>query len=142
MNTILLILHLLGFGAGIAASLGNNLALILAGKSPPEEAAGLRRFMSVMIRFADGGLVVLWITGAILLWTKYGGSAGIGELPWSFHAKIISVILITLLLGVMHMTLARIKRGDMSVAARMPILGRVGFVLMILIVIFAAMTFH
>jgi uncharacterized membrane protein len=141
MNNLLLILHFLGLGAGFAVSIGNNLVMMLAAKAPPQEAAGLRRFPPIMARIGDVGLALLWITGVILLWTKYGGIDGIAALPWPFWAKIICVILITALVGLIHMTVARIQRGDMSVAARMPIFGRVGAVLLLLIVIFAVMAF-
>jgi uncharacterized membrane protein len=141
MNNLLLILHFVGLGAGFAVSIGNNLVMMLAAKAPPQEAAGLRRFPPIMARIGDVGLALLWITGVILLWTKYGGIDGIAALPWPFWAKIICVILITALVGLIHMTVARIQRGDMSVAARMPIFGRVGAVLLLLIVIFAVMAF-
>ena len=144
MNTILLILHFLGLGAGFAVSVGNNVVMMLAAKAPPQEAAGLRRFPPFMTRVGDVGLALLWITGVIMLWTKYGGLAGIAALPnpEAFWAKIICVILLTALVGMIHMTVARIQRGDMSVAARMPIFGRVGAVLLLLIVIFAVMAFQ
>jgi len=141
MNTILLILHFLGFGAGFAASAGNNLAMLLASRAPSAEAAGLRRFPPVMIRVGDTGLVLLWITGIALLWTKYGGIDGFGALPWSFWAKIACVVLLTGLIGMIHMTMAKIKRGDMAVAARMPVYGKVGAMLLLLIAIFAVMAF-
>jgi hypothetical protein len=143
MNTILLILHLLGLGAGFAVSIGNNLVMMLAAKAPPPEAAGLRRFPPIMARIGDVGLALLWITGLILLWTKYGGIAGVAALPnpEAFWAKIICVVLLTALVGMIHMTVAKIQRGDMSVAARMPIFGRIGAVLLLLIVIFAVMAF-
>jgi uncharacterized membrane protein len=141
MNTILLILHFLGFGAGIAASIGNNLVMMLAAKAPPAEAAGLRRFPMAMLPVGDIGLALLWVTGIVMLWTKYGGVDGFGALPWSFWAKIICVVLLTALVGMMHMSVGRIKRGDMAVAARMPIYGRIGAVLLLLILIFAVMSF-
>jgi hypothetical protein len=141
MNTVLLILHFLGLGAGFAASIGNNLVIMLVAKAPPDEAAGLRRFPPVMLRVGDTGLVLLWITGLILLWSKYGGVDGFGALPWSFWAKIACVVLLTALIGMIHMAMARMKRGDMSVAARMPVYGRIGAVLLVLIVIFAVMAF-
>jgi len=138
MNTILLILHLLGFGAGFAASIGNNLVIMLLGKASPGEAAGLRRFPMAMMPISDIGLVLLWITGIILLFTKYGGVAG---LPWSFWAKIVCVLLLTALIGMVHMAVGRIKRGDMAAAARLPTYGRIGAGLLLLIVIFAVMAF-
>lgn len=141
MNTILLILHLLGFGAAFAASLANNIVMIVAANAPADQAAGLRRFPPVMIRAADIGLALLWITGPILLWTKYDGLEGISSLSWTFEAKIACVVLLTLLLGMIHMTLGKMKRGDMSVAARLPTIGRIGLGLLLLVVIFAAMTF-
>jgi uncharacterized membrane protein len=142
MNTILLILHFLGLGAGFAASIGNNLVIMLIAKSPPAEVAGLRRFPMAMMPIGDIGLVLLWITGIILLWTKYGGADAFGVLPWSFWAKIGCVVLMTVLVGMIHMAVGRMKRGDMAVAARMPVYGRIGAVLLLLIVIFAVMAFN
>lgn len=141
MNTVLLILHFLGFGAGFAGSLGNNVVVMLAAKAPPAEAAGLRRFPGAMLPISDTGLILLWVTGIILLWTKYGGADGIGALPWSFWAKIVCVVALTGLVGMAHMALARIKRGDMAAAARMPVLARIGLTLLLLIVVFAVMAF-
>ena len=141
MNTILLILHFLGLGAGFAASIGNNLVIMLVAKASPEEAAGLRRFPMAMMPISDFGLVLLWITGIVLLWTKYGGVDGFGALPWSFWAKIVCVVLLTGLIGMVHMTVGRMKRGDMAVAARIPVYARIGAVLLLLIVIFAVMAF-
>jgi len=142
MNTILLILHFLGLGAGFAASIGNNLVMVLIAKSPPAEAAGLRRFPTAMMPIGDIGLVLLWITGIALLWTKYGGVDAFGALPWPFWAKIVCVVLMTLLVGMIHMAVGRIRRGNMAVAARMPAYGRIGAVLLLLIVIFAVMAFN
>jgi hypothetical protein len=144
MNTILLILHLLGFGMGFAVSLGNNLVMMLAVKAPPEQAAGLRRFPPVMARFGDIGLVLLWVTGVIMIFTKYGGIEGIAALPnpEAFWAKIICVLLITALVGIIHATVAKMNRGDMSVAGRMPTLGKIGAILLLLILVFAVMAFE
>jgi hypothetical protein len=141
MNRLLIIIHFLAFGAGFAVAAGNNLAMMLAARAPAPEAAGLRRFPAVMTHIGDAGLVLLWLTGIILLWTRYGGIDGFAALPWAFWAKLACVVLITALVGLMHMTAARIKRGDMSVAARMPVYGRIGLGLLILIVIFAVMAF-
>lgn len=141
MNTVLLILHFLGLGAGFAASIGNNLVIMLVAKAPPDEAAGLRRFPMAMLPISDIGLVFLWITGIIMLWTKYGGVDGFGALPWSFWAKIVCVVLLTGMIGMVHMAVGRMKRGDMSVAGRLPVYGRIGAVLLLLIVIFAVMAF-
>lgn len=142
MNTTLLVLHLLGFGAGFAMSAGNNIAMMLAARAPAEEAAGLRRFSPVMLNVGGTGLVVLWITGPILLWTKYGGASGIALLPWAFWAKIACVVLLTVLFGLIHMTLAKIKRGDTALAARIPLYARTGAAILLLIVIFAVLAFN
>ena len=141
MNTVLVILHLLGFGAGFAGSLGNNVVIMLVAKAPPAEAAGLRRFPMAMLPISDIGLALLWITGIVLLFTKYGGVGGIGTLPWPFWAKITCVLLLTALIGMVHMAVARMKRGDMAVAARLPVFARIGAVILLLIVIFAVMAF-
>ena len=142
MNTILLILHFLGFGAGFAVSVGNNVAMMLAAKAPPQEAAGLRRFPPFMTRVGDIGLALLWITGIALLWTKYGGADGIAALPWAFWAKIICVVILTALVGLIHATVAKMNRGDMSVAGRMPVIGKIGAILLLLILVFAVMAFE
>jgi hypothetical protein len=144
MNTILLILHLLGFGMGFAVSLANNVVMILLPKVPPEQAAGLRRFSPIMARVGDAGVVLLLLTGVTLLFTKYGGFEGVAALPnpQAFWAKMICVLLIIILVGLIHMTVARIQRGDMSVAGRMPTLGKVGAILLLLILVFAVLAFN
>ena len=141
MNTTLLVLHFFGLGAGFAMAIGNNVAMMLTARMPPGEAAGLRRLSPILLNIGGAGLVLLWITGPILLWTKHGGVAGIGELPWTFWAKIACVVLLTVLFGLIHMTLARVRRGDVALAGRLPLYARTGAALLLLIVIFAVMTF-
>jgi hypothetical protein len=144
MNTILLILHLLGFGMGFAVSLANNVVMMLLPNVPPEQAAGLRRFSPIMARIGDVGVVLLLVTGVTLLFTKYGGFAGVAVLPnpQAFWAKMICVLLIIGLVGLIHMTVARIQRGDMSAAGRMPSLGKAGAILLLLILVFAVVAFN
>lgn len=138
MNDILFILHLLGFGAGMASSVGNFTIMQIAQRSPGD-APALRKVPPVLARVGQTGLIVLWITGPILLWTKFGGVEG---MDWAFWAKIACVVALTVLVGYMEMTLKRVRQGDTAAAAKLPVYGRVAGGLLLLVVIFAVLAFH
>lgn len=138
LNQLLLILHFLGLAMSFSAGFANLTMAALIGRAEPAERPVLARFPPLMIRFADVGLTLLWVTGLTLIFTKYGS---FGVLPWPFHVKLTCVVILTLLLGYVHMLLGRARKGDTAAAARIPVIGRVNVTLAIVIVIFAVLTF-
>lgn len=138
LNQLLLFLHFLGLGLGMSASFGNLLMGKLIGEATPAERPVLGRFPPVMSHVGAGGLVLLWATGLVLTFTKWGGFA---NLPWQFHVKITGVVLLTLVVGVIEALQAKAKRGDAAAMARLPKVGSIATLLVLVIVFFAVLTF-
>ena len=136
---VLLILHFLGLAMGFAASFSGMVIMGLMGGATPQERPILARVPPAMTRVSDVGLLLLWASGLILLFYKWGGFANV---PWQFHVKFTVVILLTLLIGYMHSLMAKARRGDAGAAARMQAMGRIAFVLAVTAVIFAVLAFH
>jgi hypothetical protein len=136
---ILLILHFLGLAMGFAASFSGMVMMGLMGRATPQERPVLARVPPAMTRVGDVGLLLLWASGLILLFYKWGGFAAV---PWQFHAKFTVVILLTLLIGYMHSLMAKARRGDTAAAARMPTMGKIAFTLAVTAVVLAVLAFH
>lgn len=138
MNEILLILHFFGLGAGFASSIGNFTVMQLI-QASPGDAPVLGKVPPVLARVGQVGLGLLWVTGLIMVWSRYGGP---GNLDWAFWLKIVCVILLTGLAIFLDLTVRRVRAGDMAAAAQLPLFGRIGAGLLVLIVIFAVIAFH
>jgi hypothetical protein len=137
VNQVLLILHLFGFGGGFGASLGN---FIIGGllAANPGDAPALNRMRLVLARVGQVAIAVLWLTGIILIWSKWGGPAYVPQLFWF---KLILVVVLTALVVVMDLTFKAVRGGNTALAARLPILGMVGAILLVLIVVAAVFAF-
>jgi hypothetical protein len=138
LNQILLILHLLGMSMGLAVSFSSMVMQGLIAKASASEGSVLARFMPLMTRVGDVGLALLWTTGLAMVFTKWNGFAA---LPWQFHVKLTAVVILTLLVGYIHMLMPKARTGDTAAAARIPIVGRVAFLAALTAVIFAVLTF-
>jgi hypothetical protein len=137
MNEILIILHLFGFGIGMAASVG-NIAIMQTVRGAPADAPVLMKLSPVLGRAGQIGLGLLWVTGVILVWSKWGGPQ---NLPATFWWKFVCVLLITGVSVMLGITARQIQAGNRALAARMPIYGATAAVLLVLIVIFAVYAF-
>ena len=137
MNEILLILHLLGFGAGMATSVGNFTIMMLIQKSPGD-APVLSKVPPVLARVGQVALAVLWITGIIMVWTVWQGPE---NLNWAFWVKFACVVLLTAVAIYLDLTVKRVRAGDTAAAAQLPLFGRIAAGLLLLIVIFAVIAF-
>jgi hypothetical protein len=138
MNEILLILHFFGFGAGMAASVGNFTVMQLI-QASPGDAPVLSKVPPVLARAGQVGLGLLWLTGLIMVWSIYGGPGG---LDWAFWVKIVCVVLLTAVVVYLDLTIRKVRAGDTAAAAQLPLFGRVAAGLLVLIVIFAVIAFH
>jgi hypothetical protein len=138
MNDILFMLHLFGFGAAFAAAVGNFTILQLTMASPAD-APVLGKVPPRLARAGQIGLGVLWVTGPIMIWTKFGGP---GNLNWAFWVKFLLVIGITVVAIILGMMVRRIQAGDTAARAQLPLYGRISGALLGLIVIFAVLAFH
>jgi len=137
MNEILLMLHFFGLAAGFSAAIGNTVIMRLVAASPAD-APVLGKVPPILARVGQVGLAVLWITGLILVWSKYGGPA---NLDWRFWVKFILVIGVTAGVVMFDLTLKKVRSGDQAAAARLPMYGGITGAMLVLVVIFAVLAF-
>lgn len=137
MNQVLLILHLFGFGAGMASSVG-NFAIMQTIRAAPADGPVLSKLSPVLGRVGQVGLGLLWITGIILVWSKWNGPQ---NLPPAFWAKFVCVVLLTGVAAMLGITMKQIQAGNRALVARMPVLGATAGILLLLIVILAVFAF-
>lgn len=138
MHDVLLLIHLVGLMLGAGGGFGSMIAMRRALASPPDHANVLRGLGPHYAALSVLGLVAMWLSGAVLAVTEIG----IPNLPALFWVKMIFVSTLTLAAIATQMTYARIKRGDMSVAKRLPLLGPVAGASSLLAVTFAVFAFH
>jgi uncharacterized membrane protein len=123
-SRVLLVLHFLGLSMGMSMSWA---AIATKGNPPP-----------ALTRIADVGLILLWVTGLTLVFRKWGGFA---VMPWYFHVKLTLVVILTGIVGFVHSQRPKAMAGDKAAMARIQAVGRVAFITVIGIVIFAVWTF-
>jgi hypothetical protein len=138
MNQVLLILHLIGLAMGLAVPFTNMVLTGLVAKASPPEREVLARVPPAISRVGDLGLLLLWGTGILLVFTKWGG---FGAFPWQFHVKMAAVVILTGLVGYIHTLMRKARRGDLAAAARVPAIGRLAFLAGLTAVVFAVLTF-
>lgn len=139
MNAFLLFLHLFGLMLGAAGGFASGILMRRAMTMPPEQAATIRSLGPMLAHVAGAGLVVMWITGLIMVWSKWGG---LGSLPGLFWIKFVFVVILTLSSGAIDITYAQIRRtGNKALAARLAVLGPISGISATLAVLFAAFAF-
>lgn len=137
-NDIMLIFHFLGLALGFGGGFANGMVGMLMSKATPDDASVLARVPPLASRLSDIGLVLLWVTGLILVFTKWN----IGALPAVFWIKMAAVVVLTANTGYMHMLKGKAKAGDTAAAAMIPKLGPINMVAAIVALVFAVFTFH
>ena len=140
MNDTLFVLHLLGFGAAVASSVGNLIILRMVAESPADRPV-LAKVPPRLARVGQSGLGLLWLTGLIMLWTMFGGPQNVPSTFW-FSSKIVFVIVVTVVVVMADITLKRIRAGNLALVRQLPIYGIVMAVLLLLVVICAVLAFN
>lgn len=135
---LLLILHFLGMAMGLGTSFANLVMTGLIAKAAPNERPVLARFPPVMMRVSDTGLLLLWVTGLIMLFTRWGGFGGV---PWQFHAKVTVVLVLSGIVGYIHVLSRAARQGDTAAAARIPVMSKAAMVMTLLALVLAVITF-
>jgi hypothetical protein len=139
MNAILLILHFIGLGLGTSGTVAGYVTARLAIESP-QDAPVLGRVPQMVSRFSGTGLGLLWITGIIMVWTRWDGPASLPNLFW---VKFVFVVAITIAFGLIEAALAQAKRGDPAGAQRkLTTSGPISSLLLLLIIVFAVLAFN
>lgn len=138
MNNFVLFLHLFGLMLGAAGGLGSGVIMRRALAMPADQAKVVRGLGPLLANVAHIGVALLWVTGLILVWSKWDGFANLPQLFW---VKAIFILSLTAVAIFVHMTYAEIRKGNVAAASRLPKLGPMGGVSAILAVLFAVYTF-
>ena len=138
MNDFILFLHFFGLMLGAAGGLGSGVLMRRALAMPADEAKVVRGLGPLLANVAHIGVALLWVTGLILVWSKWDGFANLPQLFW---VKAIFILSLTAVSIFVHMTYAEIRKGNVAVASRLPKLGPMAGVSAILAVLFAVYTF-
>ena len=138
MNQFILFLHFVGLMMGAAGGFGSAVIMRRALALPADEAKVVRGLGPILANVATVGLALLWVTGFILVWSKWDG---FGNLPKLFWVKAVFIVSLTVVHGLVLMTYAEIRKGNVALAARLPKLGPMGGISALLAVLFAALAF-
>jgi hypothetical protein len=138
MNPLLLFVHFLGLMLGATGGFASAIVMRRAGTAGPAAAVPLRELGPILARVSLTGLVLMWASGLVLVWSRWGGLDGLPRLFW---LKFVFVLSLTAATIAIHLTYAAIRRGDGAAAARLPKLGPAAGVSALLAVLTAAYTF-
>ena len=138
-NKILLMLHFIGLALGFSVSISNGVMLGIITKAAPGERPVLARFPPAMSKVGRVGLLLLWLTGLIMLYTRWAGFDG---MPWQFHVKLTGVVLLTITVLYMGKLEGQIHRGDTAAAAKLPSFGKAASLFALTALVFAVLTFN
>jgi len=138
MNQVLLFLHFVGLMLGATGGFGSALIMRRAVVAGPEAGGQLRALGPMLANVSAVGLALMWASGLVLVWSRWGGP---GNLPGLFWLKFVFVLSLTAAAVAIHATYAEVKRGNLTAAARLPKLGPVAGVSSLLAVLTAVFTF-
>lgn len=138
LNQVLLVLHYLGLAMGLSVSIANGVMGGVISAATPAERGVLARFPPLMSRVGKVGLVLVWISGAVLVETRWGGYA---KLPWQFDVKLVAVVLLTAVIVYIHLQELALRRGDALAPARIELAGKVATLFALVALVFAVLTF-
>ena len=138
LDYTLMVVHFLGLAVGLSTGFANMVMAGLIAKAAPQEKAVLGRFPPAMARLGAIGLAMLWASGIAIVLTRYGTFA---ILPRPFIVKLAAVVVLTLIVGYIHVLMPRAQRGNAAAMARIQLLGKITGPLAIIAIIFAVITF-
>lgn len=127
---ILIFIHFFGLVLGM----GSGMAMGTAMRGVDRSTGGFDKLTRALARNGHVGLALLWVTGPLIVWLKYGGFAGLGFWFW---VKIAFVVVLTAALGIGAINFRKAREGDRDAAKRAAMIGMLSGISG-LIVIFAA----
>ena len=139
MNEALLFLHFVGLMLGAAGGFARAIIMRRALVLPAEEAKVVRGLGPILSKVSAAGVAVLWVTGLIMVWSKW---SGFGSLPQMFWVKAIFIVSLTVMTALIQLTYAEIRKGNPATAARLPKFGPIAGVSALLAVLFAVLAFN
>lgn len=139
VTDLLLFLHILGLVMGVGAGMAMLRVRPIVAGANDEQRSVLFIVGKKLGEHAHIGLAILWITGPLLVWLKYGG---FGELSAWFWVKIVLVVVLSAAVGVGAKAFRLMRAGDMSMAPRAKMAGKIGSAAGVAIIFCAAFAFN
>jgi uncharacterized membrane protein len=139
LNQVLLFLHFLGLALGLSAPFAYMATSGLLSRAAPTEKAVLGRLPPLMSHLGRTGLALLWVTGLVLVYTRWNGFA---TLPWQFHVKLTAVVLFTISVEYSHRLGRMLQKGDAAGVARADAAGKIAVLFAVIAIAFAVLTFN
>jgi hypothetical protein len=139
MNAALLFLHFVGLMLGAAGGFASAIIMRRALVLPADEAKVVRGLGPILSKVSATGVAVLWVTGLIMVWSKWDGFV---SLPQMFWVKAIFIVSLTVMTALIQLTYAEIRKGNPAAAARLPKFGPMAGISALLAVLFAVLAFN
>ena len=139
VNSLLLAAHL----TGLAMIVGATLVLWRAGGvlARGEASPGMTRLGKRVIALGDIGLALNWISGPVMIFTKYGGFGAFVALgPW-FWLKLAFVVALSGMLGVAGGNFRRASAGPAEAGNRVERTGAIAALCALGVIVAAVFTF-
>ena len=119
---ILIFLHIFGLVLGLGSGMANSRIGPMLVTADEGQRSLLASIVQMLSKNGHVGLGLLWVTGLLVVWLKYGGAGGFDNWFW---AKMVFVVVLSASVGMSGAAARKLKAGDMSV---LPLLKRVGMV--------------
>ena len=139
VNNLLFWLHLVSLSLGGVGAFGIPVVGSMMPMASAETRPTLVKVAHGLSRVSRIGLGVLIITGPLLVWLKFGGTAGFTAWFW---AKMILVVLLIIVIVWAGMNAKRAEGGDMAAAKRAPMIGGLAMLLLLGVVLCAVFAFN
>jgi len=139
VNNLLFWLHLVALALGGVAAFGIP---VVGSKMASADVVSRPLLFSVTKGLSTVGRIgfgILIVTGPLLVWLKYGGTAGFTV--W-FTVKMVFVVILLVSVIVSGILGKRVEQGDMSVLPWLPRLGILNIVVLLAVVLSAVFTFN
>lgn len=137
MIILLKTVHMLALLFGAAASFGN--LYILMAKGPHDlPAPGFVNQLRLLFRItALGAILVLWVSGLLLTFVKYGWWVD----SFSFDVKIVFASILLLIILFLNLLAMRVPKGPGGPPSYVPVLHMIGATCLVLAVVFGVAAF-
>lgn len=136
---LLIALHILGLVIGMGSGMANARLGPMYGTASAEQRSLLFKIGSMLGKNGHIGLGLLWITGILVVWLKYGG---VGEFTFWFWVKMVLVVALSASIGIGSSAYRKFAAGDMGASARVAIAGKISAVCGVLVIVSAVFSFQ
>lgn len=139
ITNLLFWLHLVALAMAGAATFGLPVVGSKMATATPETRPLLFTIAEQLSTIARAALAALIITGPLLIWLKFGGTAGF---TWWFSLKMLLVVILLGSVIFAGILMKRVKGGDRSAAGMLPRLSMLNMVLLLGIILSAVFAFN